>query len=61
MKAALVHAAQRLPECHRQCAGEIDNLRPWLDARVGDNWQRWVETRAAMTVQWLRERVRMLV
>lgn len=61
MKAALVHAAERLPECHRQCAGEMAALRPWLDAPAGDNWERWVETRATLTAQWLRERVRMLV
>lgn len=61
MKAALVHAAERLPECHRQCAAEIAALRPWLGAPAGANWERWVETRAAMTAQWLRERVRMLV
>jgi len=61
VKAALVHAAERLPELHRQCAGEVAMLSPWLGVPVGDNWERWVETRATMTAQWLRERVRMLI
>lgn len=60
-RAALVHAAERLPECLRQCAAEIAALRPWLGEPAGGNWASWVETRANRTVQWIRERVGMLV
>lgn len=61
IKAALVHAADRLPDLHRQCAADITSLQPWLDAPAGDNWVQWVDIRAAMTAQWMRERVGMLL
>lgn len=59
-KAALVHAGERLPDCHRRCIDEIEALRPWLGEPTGSNWVRWLDTRATLTAQWLRDRVRML-
>ena len=61
VKAAIVHAAERLPECHRQCTTDLKSLRSWLGEPLGLHWSEWLETRAAITAQLLRERVRMLV
>ena len=61
VKAALVLAGERLPECHRQCATDLEKLRPWLGEPLAINLLRWVEVRSRITAQLLRERVRMLV
>lgn len=61
VKAAVVHAGERVPDCHRQCAADVENLRAWLGEPLGLHWTNWLETRADITAQLLRERVRMLV
>ena len=60
-KAAIVLAGERLPGCHQQCAKEAESLRPWLGEPLGLHWCKWLETRAVITAQLLRERVRMLI
>lgn len=60
-KAALIHAAERLVNCHRESVADIESLRPWLGDALGLHWAEWLQIRAANTAQWLRERVRMLV
>lgn len=35
IKAAIAHAAERLPDCHRKCTADVASLRPWL----GDGWR----------------------
>ena len=61
IKAQIVHSAEHLPDCYKQCAADLEALRPWLGEPRGGNWLQWTQMRATMTAQLLRERVRMLV
>lgn len=60
VKAGLIRASERWPGVRHHCAADLARLSAWLGEQRGLNWLQWLETRADITAQLLRDRVRML-
>jgi hypothetical protein len=60
LKAALVLAAEQCSQVHHQCDEGLRRLAPWLGEKRGLHWLEWLEARAGLTAELVRNRVRLL-